>query len=249
MKKLFLASIAILLLKLAGVAQTDTEFWFAAPEVMQHTGSNLDRPILLRITTYSAPATVTITIPSASSTLGTLLIPANSFQSFDLTTWIGILECVTPNTVLISPGSVGPPYDSELETGNRIYMHTDQKAKPPGMKELMKNKLKYPKEALENGISGIVKVQMVNKQELASAGKTGENTSTYGYHDSKKSANIVVNTPTRTDVAATYNTVRVPCEDCDADGFKTRLPLDRSKFSDKHNILPHELVQVKGKHL
>lgn len=100
MKKLFLVSIAMLLLKLTGAAQTDTEFWFAAPEVMQHTGTNLDRPILLRITTYSAPATVTITIPAASSTLGTLLIPANAFQSFDLTAWIGTLECTPANTIL-----------------------------------------------------------------------------------------------------------------------------------------------------
>lgn len=87
----------------------------------------------------------------------------------------------------------------------------------------------------------------VEKKVLASEGKTVENTSTYGYHDSKKSANVVVNTTTKTDVPATYKTLRVPCEGCDEHGYKTRLPLDRSKFNDYHNILPHELVQVKGK--
>lgn len=89
----------------------------------------------------------------------------------------------------------------------------------------------------------------VNKQELASAGKTVENTSTYGYQDSKKSANVVVNTTTKTDVPATYRTVRVPAEGCDENGYKTRLPLDRSKFSENHMILSHELVLDKiGSH-
>lgn len=87
----------------------------------------------------------------------------------------------------------------------------------------------------------------VEKQALASAGKTEEKTSTYGYHDSKNSANVVVNTTTKTDVPATYKTVRVPCEGCDADGYKTRLPIDRSKFSDNYHILPHEMVLDKNR--
>lgn len=99
MKKLFLTSIILCLFKLTGIAQIDSEFWFAAPEVMQHNASNLDRPIMLRITTYSTPATVSVTIPSLASTLGTLVIPANSFQSFDLTAWINTLECINPNVV------------------------------------------------------------------------------------------------------------------------------------------------------
>ncbi|MFM6970322.1 MAG: PKD domain-containing protein, partial [Sediminibacterium sp.] len=78
-------------------AQTDTTFWFAAPDLQQAHG---DRPILLRLSTLTSAATVTISQPAnASFTPITLNIGANSSNSLDLTTYITQLENVTPNTV------------------------------------------------------------------------------------------------------------------------------------------------------
>jgi len=82
-------------------AQTDTEFWFVAPEVSNHPGAILDRPIFLRVTTYAQPATVTVSQPAGGGMpVQTLTIAANSTQSLDLTPWIDFLENKPPNTVL-----------------------------------------------------------------------------------------------------------------------------------------------------
>ena len=43
------------------IAQVDTLFWFAAPEVAASQG---DSPIQLRFMTYENPATVTISLPA-----------------------------------------------------------------------------------------------------------------------------------------------------------------------------------------
>ena len=81
-------------------AQTDTLFWFAAPEVSIHT-ANFDRPIIVRLTTSSQAAIVTISQPAGGGMPNQVVnIPANSTQSVDLTTWIDIIENKPPNTVL-----------------------------------------------------------------------------------------------------------------------------------------------------
>ncbi len=71
-------------------AQTDTLFWFAAPDLQQNHD---DRPILLRLSSMGNAANVTITIPANPSfTPINITIPANSSQSVDLTTWIDQIE-------------------------------------------------------------------------------------------------------------------------------------------------------------
>ena len=82
-------------------AQQDTVFWFAAPEISQSGSTNLDRPIVLRLTAASVPATVTISQPAAGGMPPQIIsIPANSTVSFDLTTWINVIENAPANTVL-----------------------------------------------------------------------------------------------------------------------------------------------------
>lgn len=79
-------------------AQTDTEFWFVAPEVTwQHDngryydewGTNYagGEPILLRFTTLDLPATITITQPANAANFPpiTLNLPANSNHTVNLT--------------------------------------------------------------------------------------------------------------------------------------------------------------------
>ena len=65
--------------------QTDTEFWFVAPEVSADHG---DSPVLLRITTATLPADVEITMPANTANFPTLnySIAANSTITINLTT-------------------------------------------------------------------------------------------------------------------------------------------------------------------
>ena len=88
---------ALLLIGFIASAQTDTTFWFAAPDLQQAHG---DRPIYLRISTLSSAANITITQPANSSfTPITIPVGPNSSNSLDLTSYITQLENVTPNTV------------------------------------------------------------------------------------------------------------------------------------------------------
>lgn len=79
-------------------AQTDTVFWFAAPDLQQLHG---DRPIFLRISTSKQLANVTISIP-ANPTFAPINISVNpnSSGAVDLTNFITQIENGTPNTVM-----------------------------------------------------------------------------------------------------------------------------------------------------
>lgn len=93
----FLLLLTGLLLSVAATAQSDTEFWFAAPDLQQVHG---DRPILLRVATAALPATVTVSMP-ANGAFAPLSVPlaANSSASIDLTPYIDLIENGTPNTI------------------------------------------------------------------------------------------------------------------------------------------------------
>lgn len=79
----------------------DTVFWFAAPEVTQD--SYLDRPIVLRMSTLSQPATVKVSMPANGLfTPITVNIPAAGTGTVDLTPWIDLIESRPPNTTLSS---------------------------------------------------------------------------------------------------------------------------------------------------
>ncbi len=99
MKKLYLF-FALICCTLVSVAQTDTLFWFAAPEV-SIDGANFDRPIVLRITTSGQPATVTISQPAGGGMPNQVVnIPAGSTQTVDLTTWINTIENKPADAIL-----------------------------------------------------------------------------------------------------------------------------------------------------
>ncbi len=90
----------VLLLPSLAFAQTDTVFWFAAPDVSVAT-LNFDKPILLRISAGNQPAVVTISQPANPSFLTqTANVPANGTVTVDLTSQISIVENRPPNTVL-----------------------------------------------------------------------------------------------------------------------------------------------------
>ncbi len=99
MKKVFFFLIVFLFpFFLAG--QTNTDFWFAAPEVTSDHG---DQPIFLRLTSFSQSAMVTISEPAntiANFPPITPYIPANSTVSISLGALISQVECKPPNAVL-----------------------------------------------------------------------------------------------------------------------------------------------------
>ena len=89
--------IAIWIIQFNSFAQTDTTFWFAAPDLQQAHG---DRPILLRVSTGTSPATVTVSVPAnLSFTPIVTTIAANSSQSIDLTPYIDLIENSSINAV------------------------------------------------------------------------------------------------------------------------------------------------------
>jgi gliding motility-associated-like protein len=103
MKKFLLISLIFLSSLL--FSQTDTKFWFAAPDVTSGhgAGGGFDggEPILFRISTMNLPSTVTISQPANPGFVPIVInIPANAQFSQDLTPFIGNVENTPANTIL-----------------------------------------------------------------------------------------------------------------------------------------------------
>lgn len=83
-------------------AQTDTAFWFVAPDVTYNNGNiHGDRPIYLRFTALNQDAVVTISQPANSGFAPiTITVTANTSQTVDLTSRIDMVENKPANQVL-----------------------------------------------------------------------------------------------------------------------------------------------------
>ncbi len=79
--------------------------------------------------------------------------------------------------------------------------------------------------------------------------KTIENSSSYSVSNYENRTNTVVTTTKTTEIPSVYKNQKVPCRGCDSKGYKILpfLPLDRSKFNNTYNLLPHDLVLKKEK--
>ena len=87
-----------LLFSIPAFSQTDTEFWFAAPDVNQ---VHADRPIYLRMTSMNQASVVTISEPANPSfPILTYTIAPFSTLSVDLTPYIDMIETAPFNTAL-----------------------------------------------------------------------------------------------------------------------------------------------------
>jgi gliding motility-associated-like protein len=84
-------------LPIVGLAQVDTEFWFAPPEVSSGHG---DRPIFLRISTLNQSGNVRVLLPANNLVLANVNVPANTTTTLDLSSNIMFLEPSAPATVL-----------------------------------------------------------------------------------------------------------------------------------------------------
>jgi gliding motility-associated-like protein len=79
-------------------AQTDTTFWFVAPEVAQ---AHSDRPIAFRLTSGATACSVRVYTPADPSIYdNTVYIPPQTVISLDLTPQINLIENDPPNQVL-----------------------------------------------------------------------------------------------------------------------------------------------------
>ena len=78
-----LAFLVFFFLNFVATAQTDTRFWFAAPDI---TTGHYDRPVRIVVSAFDQPATVTITQP-ANLAFPTyiVIVPVNSSRSIDIT--------------------------------------------------------------------------------------------------------------------------------------------------------------------
>ena len=98
MKRKIFYIIIGLVATLQSFSQTDTEFWFAAPEV---TSQHSDNPIFLRFTTYAKDAIITIDQPAnASFTPIIINLVANATYSLPFTAYKEIIENKPSNTEL-----------------------------------------------------------------------------------------------------------------------------------------------------
>ena len=96
--KFFLLLLSILLITAKTHSQTDTTFWFAAPDVS--VAFNYDRPIHFRISSLRQPCIVTVSQPAGGGfPTQTFAMAANTTQSVDLSNWITSIECAPGNVV------------------------------------------------------------------------------------------------------------------------------------------------------
>lgn len=93
-----IALLGFLALNSYALAQVDTAFWFAVPDVSAAHGDN---PISLTIATYSKAATVKVSVPANPSiTPITLAVGANSSMAISLDSWKDRLENSIPDSIL-----------------------------------------------------------------------------------------------------------------------------------------------------
>ncbi|MEO7311348.1 MAG: gliding motility-associated C-terminal domain-containing protein [Chitinophagaceae bacterium] len=103
-------------------AQTDTAFWFAAPDIS--SAFNYDRPIHFRISSLQQPCTVTISQPAGGGLpTQTFSMPANTTQSIDLAAWLTSIEC--------APGNVVQNKGLKIVSNNKITVYYEVNANGP----------------------------------------------------------------------------------------------------------------------
>ena len=103
-------------------AQTDTLFWFAAPDIS--SDYSYDKTIVLKISSYQQPCIVTVSQPANGGLpIQTFSLPANSIQSFDLTTWLDQIEC--------APGNVVQNKGLKISSNNKIGVYYEVNGNGP----------------------------------------------------------------------------------------------------------------------
>lgn len=83
------------------VAQTDTRFWFVAPEVSKNGAQRFDEPIYFRLPNYGIATTVTISMPAEPAFVPIIQnIAPNGSATVDVSSWLETVENKPANTIL-----------------------------------------------------------------------------------------------------------------------------------------------------
>ncbi len=92
-RNIFRRTLCLLILFSSGAyAQTDTSFWFVAPEILTGGSNEFDKPIYLWLSSFSQPSTVTITQPANPDFTPIIVnVLANNSAVVDLT---GIIDSI-----------------------------------------------------------------------------------------------------------------------------------------------------------
>ncbi|MGB3162639.1 MAG: gliding motility-associated C-terminal domain-containing protein [Chitinophagaceae bacterium] len=110
------------LVSLFSAAQTDTAFWFAAPDIS--SDFSYDRPVMLRITSYSQPCVVTVFQPAnGGMPPQTITLAPNSTQTVNLTTWLANIEC--------GPGNIIQNNGLKIVSDNKISVYYEVNVNGP----------------------------------------------------------------------------------------------------------------------
>ncbi|GAL86305.1 hypothetical protein CHU_1799 [Sporocytophaga myxococcoides] len=82
-------------------AQTDKEFWFAAPKVSSKHGNS---PVYLRFSSFENSANIEVSVP-ANKAFKPIKFSLSAFssRSIDLSSYLGMLEC-TPDQIVLNKG-------------------------------------------------------------------------------------------------------------------------------------------------
>ncbi|MES2777471.1 MAG: gliding motility-associated C-terminal domain-containing protein [Bacteroidota bacterium] len=117
-----IALLSVLSCVFSAQAQTDTAFWFAAPDISSVLG--YDRPVHFRISSMQQPCTVTISQPAGGGFPSqTFSMAANTTQSVDLSTWLSNIEC--------APGNVVQNKGLRIVSNNKITVYYEVNALGP----------------------------------------------------------------------------------------------------------------------
>ena len=127
------------------LAQTDTAFWFAPPDLSVY---HQQTPIRFCFTSYQNAATITVSQPTNSTfTPYTVTIPANGFATYDLSAYVDDIETKPVNTVLnrgfhiTSTAPISCYYES---VGNNSEIYTLKGSNSLGTDFLVPMQASYP---------------------------------------------------------------------------------------------------------
>ena len=102
-KKGFVLALLCFYTHLSLFAQTDTTFWFVAPDCTwpANAAANTESPIYLRLTSQNNAAVVSVSIPANPAfPVQTINLAANQVSSINLTNWLGLIENKPANSIL-----------------------------------------------------------------------------------------------------------------------------------------------------
>jgi gliding motility-associated-like protein len=131
-QRLLLLCITFLLLHTLTLAQKDTSFWFAAPEISASAGDN---PIYLRFLSYDVPATVVVSQPANGAFVPvSISLPAHAVDSINLTPFLAGIESPAADVVannglrISSTSPISAYYEVKATAGKEIFSLKGSKA-------------------------------------------------------------------------------------------------------------------------